>query len=70
MRVCSFSAEVFSYYYERKFGVGVPFELTTRIRCSFSLGKVRVTIRDANWLHTKLINEDRRSKLPTNVAYR
>ena len=51
MGVCAFSAEVFSYYYGGKLGVGVPCELTTRIRCShFSLGKVRVTIRDANWL--------------------
>ena len=51
MGVCAFSAEVFSYYYGGKLGVGMPFELITRIRCShFSLRKVRVAIRDANWL--------------------
>ena len=51
MRGSSFSPEVFSYFYGRKPGVSVPFELTTWIRCShFSLGKVRVTVSDANWL--------------------
>ena len=69
MRICSFSFEVFWYYYREKLGVGVPFELTMRIYCSqVSLGKVRVTIRDANWLLPTLINEDRRRRPPTNVA--
>ena len=40
-----------SYHYAGKLGVGVNLERRKRIHCShFSLGKVRITIRDVQWL--------------------